>query len=491
MEALISAVVGDIVSRAISIMFGKCREQTTTEDLQRLHQLLMRIAVVVEETEGRCVTNRGMIHQISNMKEQMFRGYFLLDAFRCSGKKMEDKEVSFAKSKFNPAKRFRLLSSNSQIESMIIGRDRSKELKQVILVLENVVADMKEFAIFLMSYPRIYRQPYGAYLFVDKCMFGRQMERELAISFLLHAEPPGNEKFGVLPIVGPPLIGKSTLVEHVCYDDRVRNHFSLILLYIENDLKDEAVTTFRDNCVIKHQNVALDGERSLLIIELLGDVDRVAWKRLLQFAERCMTHGSKIIITSRSEKTVSFGTTEALRLNYLSTEAYWYFFRMLVFGSTDPEEHPKLTSIAMEIACEMCGSFIFAYVVATLLRANLSARFWCRVLRHLTEHRKKNLFLLGEYPLVDGRPRYVWSMAKTPQGSEDIKFFICGDYQKRPDSHGEVPKITGVDLLSGTWSAMPQGKFEVLSWKSRIPPYYIYTANCQFVQQESGLTLTA
>jgi hypothetical protein len=243
--------------------------------------------------------------------------------------------------------------------------------------------------------------------------------------------------------------------------------------------------------VIKHQNVALDGERSLLIIELLGDVDRLAWKRLLQSAERCMTHGSKIIITSRSEKTVSFGTTEALRLNYLSTEAYWYFFRMLVFGSTDPEEHPKLTSIAMEIACEMCGSFIFAYVVATLLRANLSARFWCRVLRHLTEHRKKNLFLLGEYPLVDGRPRYVWSMAKTPQGSEDIKFFICGDYQKRPDSHGEVPKITGVDLLSGTWSAMPQGKFEVLSWKSRIPPYYIYTANCQFVQQESGLTLTA
>ncbi|KAM0822270.1 hypothetical protein ACQ4PT_071602 [Festuca glaucescens] len=477
MEALISAVVSDIVSRAISIMFGKCREQTTTEeDLQRLHQLLMRISAVVEEADGRCVTNRGMVRHISTVKEHMFRGYFLLDAFRCRENKMEDKEVSFAKSKFNPAKRFRLLSSNSQIESTIIGRDSRKELKQVILVLENMVVDMKEFAIFLMSYPRIYRQHYGAYLFLDKCMFGRQMEREQAISFLLHAEPLGNEKIGVLAIVGPPLVGKSTLVEHVCYDDRVRDHFSSILLYMENDLKDDAVTTFRDNCVIKHQNEALDGERSLLVIELLGDVDRVAWKRLLQSAERCMIHGSKIIITSRSEKTISFGTTKALRLNYLSKEAYWYFFRMLVFGSTDPEEHPKLTSIAMEIACEMCGSFMFAYIVATLLKANLSARFWCRVLRHLTEHRRKNRFLLGEYeyPLVD-RPRYVWS----------------GVYQKRPASHGEVPKITAVDLLSGTWSAMPQGKFEILSWKSRIPPYYIYTANCQFVRHESGLTLTA
>jgi hypothetical protein len=315
------------------------------------------------------------------------------------------------------------------------------------------------------------------------------MEREQAVRFLLQAEPGGN--LGVLPIVGPGHTGKSTLVEHVCLDDRVRDHFSLILLYSGNDLKDEVATNFRDHCVIKHQNIASGEERSLVVIELLGDVDEGAWKRLLHSAERFMAHGSKIIITSQSEKMVSVGTTEALMLNWLSKEAFWYFFKMLVFGSTDPEDHPKLTSIAMELAGEMGGSFMFAYVVATLLRANLSARFWCRVLRHLTEHRKKNLFLLGEYPLVDGRPRYVWSMAKTPQGSEDIKFFICGDYQKRPDSHGEVPKITGVDLLSGTWSAMPQGKFEVLSWKSRIPPYYIYTANCQFVRRESGLTLTA
>jgi hypothetical protein len=46
------------------------------------------------------------------------------------------------------------------------------------------------------------------------------------------------------------------------------------------------------------------------------------------------------------------------QLNCLSKEAYWYFFKMLVFGSTDPEEHPKLTSIAMELALEMRWSFI-------------------------------------------------------------------------------------------------------------------------------------
>uniref|UniRef100_A0A8R7K492 NB-ARC domain-containing protein n=1 Tax=Triticum urartu TaxID=4572 RepID=A0A8R7K492_TRIUA len=486
MEAIISAVLGDLVGRAISFVVKKLREQTTSEeDLQRLRQLLLRVSAIVEEAEGRRVTNRGMIHQASTMREQMFRGYYLLDTFRSREKEADDEEVSrflFAQSNFNPAKRIRCLSSNSQIESTVIGRESSQELKQVVLGLESVVADMKEFAIFLGLET-------GAYLFVDKYMFGRQMEREQAISFLLQAEPPGNGNVGVLPIVGPARVGKSTLADHVCNDERVQNHFSLILLYTGNDLKDETVTSFRDHCTIKHQNIGLDEKRLLVVIELLGDVDKGAWKRLLHLYELYMPHGSKIIITSRSEKTASLGTTEAVRLNYLSKEAYWYFFRTLVFGSTDPEEHPKLTSIAMEIALEMRESFLYAYIIAALLRENISARFWCRVLRHLREHRQKNILLLGECPVDEEQPRYVWSMAKRRQGSEDIKFYLQGcDPQKGPASHGEIPKITVMDLISGTWSAMPRGKFEVLSWRSVIPPYYSYTTVCEFVRHESSTT---
>uniref|UniRef100_A0ACD5TEL7 Uncharacterized protein n=1 Tax=Avena sativa TaxID=4498 RepID=A0ACD5TEL7_AVESA len=490
MEALIAAVLSDLVGRVISFVADKRRLQTTPEeDLQRLRQLLLRISAIVEEAEGRHVANQGMIHQVSAMKEQMFRGYFLLHAFRCREKTTEDKEVRLAQSKFNPAKRFRLLSSETQTVSISTGRDTSKELKQVVLALESMVVDMKEFAIFLMSYPRMCRQPYGAYLFLDKCMFGRQMEREQAISFLLRSEPLGNGKFGVLPIVGPALVGKSTLVEHVCNDERVRNHFSLILLYRKDDLQDETAMTFRDHCVIKHQSVASGGERSLVVIELIGDVEEGVWKRLLHTSERCMAYGSKIIITSRSEKMVSVGTTVAIKLNFLSKEAYWYFFRMLVFGRADPEEHPKLTSIAMDLALEMRGSFMYAYQVAALLRENLNAQFWRRSLTHFRQYNQKNILLLGQSPVDEDQPRYIWSMAKRRQGYEDLKFLLLhGGYQKGPASHSEVPRISVVDLLSGTWSAMPRGKFEVLAWRSHIPPYYIYTSDCEFVQHQSSTT---
>lgn len=284
MEALISAILGDLVGRAISFVIKKrCEQAAEDGDLQRLQRLLKRIHIVVEEAEGRNVTNREMVRQVNIMREQMFRGYYLLDEFKCREKKAkEDEEVSsysFAPSEFNPAKRFRRLSSNTtQVESMVLGGGSSKELKQAVLGLENMVAVMKEFAIFLMSYPRMYCQPRSTYLFLDKCMFGRHLEKEQTISFLLQAESLGSGNLGVLPIIGPTLIGKSTLVEHVCNDDRVRNHFSLILLYSGNDLKHETLTTFRDNCVIKHQNIASDEERSLVVIELLGDVDKGAWK---------------------------------------------------------------------------------------------------------------------------------------------------------------------------------------------------------------------
>ncbi|KAM0894521.1 hypothetical protein ACQ4PT_024471 [Festuca glaucescens] len=494
MESLIQAVLGDIVGRAISTMVQKCSEQTTAEeDLQRLHQLLLKISVVVQEAEGRCVTNRGMIRQLSMMIKQMYRGYYLLDSFKCTQKKIDDDEVSrssFAQSKFNQAKRFRLISSKTHIESMVNGRDGNRELKQVILVLENMIADMKELAILLMSYPRMCRQPYGAYLYLDKYMFGRQMEREQAISFLLQAERNGN--LGVLPIVGPAFVGKTTLVEHVCDDERVRNHFSLILLYSGNDLKDETPTSFKDHCVIKHQSIASGEERSLVIIELLGDVDQVVWKRLLNSYERCMTSGSKIIITSPSEKMVKFGTTEAIKLNCLSKEAYWYFFKMLVFGSTDPQEHPKLTSIAMEIALQMSGSFLFAYVMASLLRENPSARFWSRVLSHIREHMQRNVLLLGEYP-EDPKSRYVWSIAETQGGFKDSKLLLLHhSYQKGPSAHGEVPGmdlLSLTDLLFCTRSVIPQGKFEVLCWRSLIPPYYSYVCSCEFVHHKEHLVI--
>jgi hypothetical protein len=135
----------------------------------------------------------------------------------------------------------------------------------------------------------------------------------------------------------------------------------------------------------------------------------------------------------------------------------------------------------MELAIEMNGSFQSAYVVAAVLRENLSAQFWSSVLRQVSKYMQNNTLVFGEYP-EDHMTQYVWSIPERLRGSEDRELFLIHHgHQKGPAAHGEVPRLTVVDLMSGTYSAMPRGKFEVLGWRSPIPPYYSYIYSCEFV----------
>lgn len=109
--------------------------------------------------------------------------------------------------------------------------------------LEHTVAGMKEFLFFLELYPRMLREPYGTYLFLDNCIFGRQTERRRILNFLMC--PSATPDLAILPIVGPIRVGKSTLVENICRDDSVRDRFSMILFFPEGSLKDERVVNLR------------------------------------------------------------------------------------------------------------------------------------------------------------------------------------------------------------------------------------------------------
>jgi len=129
-----------------------------------------------------------------------------------------------------------------------------KELQETLDNLSSMIRDVNELVLFLASYPRLYSQPYSTHLLLANCMFGRQIEAQLVISFLLHTQPNGAEELEVLPIVGPRYVGKSTLVAHVCKDERVFGHFSNILFFRIHGFTDDEVATFREGCATKLQN---------------------------------------------------------------------------------------------------------------------------------------------------------------------------------------------------------------------------------------------
>nr|TKW30086.1 hypothetical protein SEVIR_2G011100v2 [Setaria viridis] len=266
MKTVISTIVDELATRSLSFLIDRYFKPAPHKEdgIRRLQRMLLQVRLTVEEAEGRC-----MHHKQSNASATQYvenSGVQMLDTFIQLLPEEEDKKdhgVSrfLSLSKFSPAKRVCLSAASN------------------------------------------------TYLFMQKCMFGRQLEMERVITFLLHEEPPLGYSFGVLPIVGPGKVGNTTLVEHVCCDERVRNHFSHILFLSDNDFREEQQKILCDfgmdndhiflpiaaettqYCVVHNYNwIALDNEETpkLTMLEVLsgsvppnGNFDFLVWKSQL------------------------------------------------------------------------------------------------------------------------------------------------------------------------------------------------------------------
>ncbi|RLN00931.1 hypothetical protein C2845_PM06G27520 [Panicum miliaceum] len=87
-------------------------ELSKVESLRKLERALLRIAITVEEAEGRLITNKAMLQQLKMLRQEMHKGYYVLDKFRyldeeeegkLSGRRSRSLALS---STSNPGKRF-------------------------------------------------------------------------------------------------------------------------------------------------------------------------------------------------------------------------------------------------------------------------------------------------------------------------------------------------------------------------------------------------
>ncbi|KAI5002859.1 hypothetical protein ZWY2020_027509 [Hordeum vulgare] len=165
MEVIFSAVIGELASRSISFLVDRYLKRmaapTEEERLRSLQRLLLRVRVVVEEADGRLITNQAMMHQLGMLKEEMYRWYYALDMLSCQAHgedRTKDHEVSysFAPSKFNPAKRVCFCGRQ--------GAAHAELMERVLGSVRDTIEDASEFAMFLNRCPRLNCQPYITYV---------------------------------------------------------------------------------------------------------------------------------------------------------------------------------------------------------------------------------------------------------------------------------------------------------------------------------------
>ncbi|XP_051203717.1 disease resistance protein RGA2-like [Lolium perenne] len=393
MDLAISAVTGDLAGRFISFLMNKCCDHLCSEEkLERLQQLLLRVHTVIEEADGRYITNSFMLVQLKMISAAMYQGYHVLDNIRYRQHK-DSKELvsdSFALSVYVPLKRSRTATGTSSSTNKAFNSD----LQSAIQNLEAVVANIVEFVVLLGGCERMCRRPYDAYLRIENFMFGRHVEKQKIIGFLLRHDVPG--PLAVLPITGGRGFGKKTIVAHACDDERVRTHFASIL-----HLKGDGLSRITD-----HER--LPG-RTLVVVEFVSDVDGDDWTEFYS-SVMSMGRGSKVIVFGRDEELSKFGTVKPISVNRLPFEEYRYLFKTLAFGSADPIDHPRLATIVEEFAILLGGSLVSANLIAHAMRKNPSAHFWLCKLNRVRMTVKLNMSRSGVHPneLLDrGRPVHL------------------------------------------------------------------------------------
>jgi hypothetical protein len=466
MESAISAILGELISRAISFLVNKCSDKDSMDQkLEKLQQLLLRIHAVVEEADGRYVTNPMMLMQLKTLADSMYKGYHVLDKFRYKSITKSFIYEEGTASTSIPLKRSRTITGTMKCCA------QDNDLQTVLENLERALANMTEFVLLLVGCERICRRPYDTYLYTDTLMFGRHAEKQQIINVLLN--DPGNHGGPtVLPVIGGCRVGKKTLVSHACKNDRVQSSFSSIL-YIRGD------------SMWRMEHADFSNERILAVVEFLTDVDDDDWVRFYTTVRHKAAEGSKVVIISRILNLARLGTVKAVFLNSLSDEEYRYLFKRLSFGSTDENEFPYLASMANEVAVVLGGSLVTANVIADQLRKNLDIQFWLRILRRFKGVVDKNLSKYGEHPkemLDNERPIDITALNYSSSAAARLMppRVEGDDCPKRKLTH-----IPFGELIAGDISA-PNDEFVVSTWESRIAPYTRYVNDCCCPQDQLG-----
>ncbi|XP_006662160.1 uncharacterized protein LOC102720463 [Oryza brachyantha] len=454
MDTVISAAASDIISRFMSFLISKYGNRPCLKtNLERLQHLLVRVHMVVEEAEGRYITNSVMLMQLKMLTEAMFEGYHVLDTYgpleliRASGEVSDSYAVDF-----HYVRRFRLAGST------IVG----KEVKSSIENLETVIDNIKEFVSLLNGCERMFRNPYSTYLYIDNFMFGHQVERQKIMSILMldgHPRSPA-----VIPIIGGCRVGKKTLVWSVCSDERIRSKFSAILHLNGDDVK-------------KFDQCKVMPVRTIFTVEFISDITDIEWSNFHSLLASS-GNGSKVIIISRLEKLARFGTVNPIEIRKFSHEEYSYLFKMLAFGSSDPLDHPKLAVIGTEIARTLQGSLVAINIYANVLRNNMSVPFWIRVLKLYKGMMESNLSLYGQHPksLLEKDRTIVDITAFSPAlATNSYRIALLTGEKFRNDSKRELPVMGFGDIIAGSMT-LPK-KFQLV-WESRLAPHTVISATC-------------
>ncbi|KAK3162237.1 hypothetical protein QOZ80_1BG0087220 [Eleusine coracana subsp. coracana] len=248
-----------------------------------------------------------------------------------------------------------------------------------------------------MSRQETSERPQSSSLVDDSTVFGRDRDKEEMVRLLLSDSRHSSCNVCVIPVVGMGGLGKTTLMQMVYHDDRVKEHFQLrIWVYVSESFDERKITQETLEAAAYDQSIAstnmnmlqeilyrvLHGKRFLLVLDDVWNEDRDKW---LSYRAALLSGGlgSKIVVTSRNEDVGRImGGIEPYKLQQLSDDDSWSVFKSHAFRDGDCSTYPQLELIGREIVKKLKGLPLASKALGSLLFCKTDEEDWKDIIRN-------------------------------------------------------------------------------------------------------------
>ncbi|XP_057525265.1 putative disease resistance protein RGA3 [Amaranthus tricolor] len=252
----------------------------------------------------------------------------------------------------------RFFSSNKNKFSQ--AKQMSRRVKANRKQLDAIADDYNKFGLSdTVNYTPIFRRREETCSYVDvKDIIGRDSDKKEILYVLL--DPSASDEFCFLTIVGVGGLGKTALAQLVFQDESIQKGFlSLWVCVSDQDGGQFDVMTILCKILELLTNEKLDntssfelvqrkfqeqisGKKYFLVLDDIWNEDYANWKELEKFLRMGLV-GSRIVVTTRSEKTAScIGSKHVHKLKGLSEEDSWSLFEMTAFEGVKDQELVKI-----------------------------------------------------------------------------------------------------------------------------------------------------
>ncbi|XP_057742780.1 putative disease resistance RPP13-like protein 1 [Arachis stenosperma] len=356
----------------INMMRGKKVDQKL---LQKLKTILNVVEAVLNDAEKKQITDSAVKRWLEDLQDAVYDADDLLDEVATKAATQKDPPGNFLS-------RFLNLQDREMVTRIedIIARLEDIAKHKDILRLEKIVA--KNMSGRIESTSLVQKSD----VFV-----GRDQDREDIVKLLLDDTNDG--ELSVIPIWGMGGIGKTTLAKLVFHDDKVQQKFNVRawvcvgeefdVLKVTKTVIEEITSSPCDmnslNSAQQHLRSKLTGMKFLVVLDDFWSNNYTAWANFL-IPFRCGSEGSKILVTTRSEKIANMVKGfhyQAYNLSALNDEDCWVVFANHAFLSG---ERLAFEKVAREIVKKCKGLPLAAQALGSLLRSKDNEKDWNNVL---------------------------------------------------------------------------------------------------------------